>query len=64
MANSDQTTEHLEMALVKINHYTLAANDIDWCVSESNCLCLWKFWKIDLIILKGGHSVFVSQIGH
>jgi hypothetical protein len=39
METSDKTAEWLEMAAVKEGICTLAAVDIDWCVSQIHCLC-------------------------
>jgi len=41
MENGDKTVERLEMAAVKEGNHTLAAVDIDWCVSYIDCLCQW-----------------------
>jgi hypothetical protein len=38
MEISDKTAERLEMAAVKEGNRTLAAEDMDWCVSQIDCL--------------------------
>jgi hypothetical protein len=39
METGDKTAEHVEMATVKEANRTLAADDIDWYVSQIDCLC-------------------------
>ena len=39
METGDKTAERLEMAAVKEGNRTLAVDDIDWCVSQIDCLC-------------------------
>jgi len=39
METGGETAERMEMAAVKEGNLTLAADDIDWCVSQIDCLC-------------------------
>jgi len=64
MVSGDRTVEHLEMAAVKEGNCNLAADDIDWCVSQIDCLCEWHIVNFHLVILNYRHSVVASQIGH
>jgi len=52
------------MAAVKEGNHTLAADDIDWRVSQINCLCEWQVVNYNLVILNCRHWIVVSQIGH
>jgi len=64
MENADKTAKHLQMAAVKKSNRTLAADDIDCCVSQIDCLCEWHVVNIYLEILNCRHRVVASQIGH
>jgi len=64
METSDKTAECLEMAAVKEGNRTLAADDIDWCVSQIECLCEWHVVDYYPLILNCRHHVVVNQIGH
>ena len=37
--DDDKAAEHLEMATVQEGNHALAADDIDWCVYQIDCLC-------------------------
>jgi hypothetical protein len=64
METGEKTAERLEMAAVKERHCTLAADDIDWCVSQIDCLCEWHVMNFYPVILNCRHRVVASQIGH
>jgi len=64
MVIGDNTAERLGMAAVKEGDRTLAADDIDSCVSEIDCLCEWHVTNIYLVILNCRHRVVGSQICH
>ena len=63
METGDTTVECQEMDAVKEGNHTLAADDIDQCVSRNDCLCLLQFVNHYPEILKCDHVVGVSQIG-
>jgi hypothetical protein len=46
METGDNSAEHMEMAAVNEGNRTLAADDIDWCVSQINFLCEWHVVNI------------------
>jgi hypothetical protein len=52
------------MAALKVGNHTHELDDIDWFVSQINCLCQWQFGKCILITLNWLHGVVVCQIGH
>jgi len=52
------------MAAVMEDNRTLAADDIDWCVSQIDCLCEWHVMNFYLVDLNCHHRVVASQIGH
>jgi len=64
METGDKTAERLQMAAVKEGNCTIAADDIDWCVSQIDCLCDWHVVNFDPVILNCRHHVVASQIGH
>ena len=41
MENGDKTAERLERAAEKEGNHTHVAVDIDWIVSQFDCLCQW-----------------------
>jgi len=51
------------MAGVKEANCTLAADDIDWCVSQIDCLCEWHVLNYYSVILNCLHRVIASKIG-
>jgi len=63
METGDKTVECLEMAAVKEGNRTLAADDIDWCVSPIDCLSEWHAMNSYPVILNCHHRVVASQIG-
>jgi hypothetical protein len=63
MGTSDRTAERLEMADVKEGNRTLVADDIDWCVSQIDCLCEWHLGNLYLVTLNCRHRVVASHIG-
>jgi len=63
METDDKTAEHLEMTAVKEGNHTLAADDIDWCVSLIDCLCEWHVMNFYPVILNCHHPFVVSQLG-
>ena len=64
MECADKTAEHMEMVAVKAGNHTHVADDIDWCVSEMECLGQWQFVNYFLMILKCLHSIVACQIDH
>jgi hypothetical protein len=64
METGDKTAEHLEMAAVKEDNRALGADDIDWCVSQIDCLCEWHIVNFYLVFLNCRCRVVASQIGH
>ena len=64
METGDKTAECLEMADVKEGNCTLGADDIDWCVSQIGCLCMWHVVNFHPVILNCHHRIDASQIGH
>ena len=64
MKTGDKTAERLEIAAVKEGNHTLAVDDIDWCVSQIDCLCEWHVVNFYAVILNCHHHVVVSQIGY
>jgi len=64
METGDKTVERLEMAAVKEGNHTLAADDIDWCVSQIDCHREWHVVNFYPVILNCCHCVVASQIGH
>jgi hypothetical protein len=63
MENGDKTAVCLEMAAVKEANHTQAAVDIDWHVSQIDCLCQWQVVYYYLVILNCRHGAVASQIG-
>jgi len=43
MESADKPAEHLDTFAVKVGNHTHVAVDIDWVVSQINCLCQWQF---------------------
>jgi len=64
METSDKTAERLEMAAVKVGNHTLAAEDIDQCVSQIDCRCLWQFMNHYPKILNCRYCIVAPQFGH
>ena len=64
MENGDKTAECLEMAAVQEGNHTPAADDIDWCVHQVDCLCQGQFVNYYPMILNCCHRVVPRQIGH
>ena len=64
MENFNQTVEHLQMTAVKVGNYTHAEHDIDWCVSQINCLCQRQLEHYYLIMLNCCPGIVASQIGN
>jgi len=64
METGDKTAESLEMAAVKEDNHTLAADDIASCVSQSDCLWEWHVVNFYPVILNCRHLVGASQISH
>ena len=64
MENGDITGDHLAMAAVKEGNDTHMADDIDWRVSQIDCLCHWQFVNHYPRLLNCRHGAVVSQIGH
>jgi len=52
------------MAAVMEGNRTLEADDIDWCVSQMDCLCEWHVVNFYLVILNCCHCIDASQTGH
>jgi len=64
METGDKTAERLEMAAVEEGNRTLAADDIDWCVSHIDCLRKWHVVNFYPVILNCCHRIVASQIGN
>jgi hypothetical protein len=64
MVSADNTTKHQEMAAVKVGNHAHAVDDVDWFVSQIDCLCQWQFIYDIPLILNLFHALVVSQIGH
>ena len=64
METCDKTVERLEMATGKEGNRTLAADDIDWSVSQFDCLCEWHVLNFYLVILNCCQYIVASQLGH
>jgi len=64
METADKTVECLEMAAGKEGNRTLAADDIDWCVSQIDCLSEWHVVNFNPVILNCCHRVVASQIAN
>ena len=64
METGDKTAEQLEMAAVKEGNHTLAADDIDWCVAQNDCLCEWHVVNFYPVLLNCHHAIVARQIGH
>jgi len=39
MQNGGEAAEYLEMAAVKMGNNTHAADEIEWCLCQQDCLC-------------------------
>ena len=52
------------MAALKEGNCTLAADDIDWRVSQIDCLIEWHVVNFYLVILNCRHHVVVRAICH
>jgi hypothetical protein len=64
METGDKAAERLEMAAVKEGNSTLAADDIDWSVSQIDCHCEWHVVSFYPVILSSSHQVVSCQIGN
>jgi len=64
METGDKTAEHLEMGAVKESNHTLAADDIDWGVSQIDTLCEWYMVNFYPVIPNCHHCVVVSPTGN
>jgi len=64
METGDKTAERLEMTAVKEGNCTLAADDIDWCVSQIDCLCELHVVNCYPVIVNCRHCIAAGQIGH
>ena len=64
METGDNTAERLEMAAVKEGNCNLAADDIDRCVSQIDCLCEWHVVNFHPVILNCRHRIVSREIGH
>jgi len=64
MESADKTAERLEMVAMKAGNHTHVAVDIDWFVSQIDCLCQWQFVNCFPMILNCLHGVVAYQIGH
>ena len=62
--NSHNTVEHMEIAAGKEGNYTDAADHIDWCVSQIDCLYQWQIVNNFPRILNYYHSTFASHSDH
>jgi hypothetical protein len=64
MENGDKTAERLEMAAGKEGNHTPVAVDIDWCVSQIDCLSRWQVVYHYLVIRNCRLGTVASQLGH
>jgi len=64
MENGDKTAEHLEMATVPERNHILAADNINRCVYQVDCLGQGQFVKYYLMILNCRYGVVRRQTGH
>ena len=64
MESADKTAEHLEMAAVKAGNHTPAADDIDWLVSQLDCLCQWQFLNDVPMCPDCLDGIVACEIGH
>jgi len=65
MESANISAERLEMAAVQAGNHTHAADDIDWFVSQIDCLCQWQFLNyLPMMILNCLQGIVVCQIGH
>jgi hypothetical protein len=64
METGVHTAERREMAAVNEGNRTLAADDIDWCVSQIHCLCEWHVVNFYPVIPNHRHCVVGSQSAH
>jgi len=62
METGDKTVEQLDMVVVQKGNCTHAANDIIWCVSQIECLCMWHVLNYYPVIMNCRHRIFVSLI--
>jgi len=62
MESADKTAEHWEMAAVKKGNHTHAAVDIEWFVSQIDCLC--QFVNYVPMVLNCLHGFVACRIGH
>jgi len=60
MVTGDETAERLEMAAVEEGNRTLAADEIDWCISQIDCIREWHVVNFYLVILNCHHHVVGS----
>jgi len=64
METGINTVERMEMAPSKEGNRTLAADDIDWCVSQIECFCEWHGVKLYPVILNCRHCVVARKRGY
>ena len=57
METAGKPAERQEMATVKECKCTLVAEDIDYCVSQIDCLCEWLLVNVYLVNLNCRHRV-------
>ena len=62
MENVDNTAAPLEMAAVKAGNHTHTADDINWYVSQINCLYQWQFMNYFQMILNRLHGIVPNHI--
>jgi hypothetical protein len=63
MESADEIVERPEMAAVKAGNHTNVAVDLDWCVSQIDCLCQWQFVNCFPMILNCLQGIVECQIG-
>ena len=64
METGDKTAEHHEMAAVQEGNRTLAADDIDWCITQIDSVCEWHVVNFYPVILNCCHHVVATHLGH
>ena len=64
IGNGGKTEEPCKLASLKDNHYTHTLDEINPCVSQMHCLCLWEFETCHPIILCCWQGIVPRNIVH
>jgi len=51
MDDGDKTAERMDKAARMVDKHTIAADVIDWCISQLNCLSHWHWLNYYPMIL-------------